>query len=425
MWKNLIRPEDEVYDFYTTDKDLYLYTPENAPNFKILKTSLANPDIKNAEVVVAEDPQRKITGYSITSDGLYYTLSENGIRETLFFLPEAEKKPKEINLPFPAGSARISSKGFKFNDFWVGITGWTSDYQRFRYIPQNNEFKLENLSSVAEYPEYKDLTVEELMIPSHDGAKVPLSLIYNKSIRKTGNNPVFLYGYGAYGSSITPGFSPYLLLWAYEGGIIGIPHVRGGGELGNAWYKAGYKTTKPNTWKDLIACAEYLIKEKYTSAQKIAINSASAGGILIGRAMTERPDLFAVAIPQVGCLNTVRGEESPNGPVNAPEFGTIKDSVECMALIEMDAYLHVKDGEKYPSTLITAGMNDPRVIAWQPAKFAARLEAANKSDKPVLFLVDYEAGHGIGNTKTKDFEELADVFSFALWQTVHPDFQMK
>ena len=269
------------------------------------------------------------------------------------------------------------------------------------------------------------MIVEELMIPSHDGVKVPLSLIYNKGIKKTGNNPVFLIGYGAYGGSITPGFSPNLLLWTYEGGILAIPHVRGGGELGDAWYKSGYKTTKPNTWKDLIACAEYLVKEKYTSPKKIAINSESAGGILIGRAMTERPDLFAVAIPQVGCLNTVRAEESPNGPVNVPEFGTVKDSVECMALIEMDSYLHIKDGDKYPSTLITAGINDPRVIAWQPAKFAARLEAANKSGKPVLFLVDYEAGHGIGNTKTKNFEELADVFSFALWQTGHPDFKIK
>lgn len=234
-----------------------------------------------------------------------------------------------------------------------------------------------------------------------------------------------MIGYGAYGISNTPGFSPYRLLWTNNGGILAIAHVRGGGELGDQWYKAGYKTTKPNTWKDLIACAEYLIKEKYTSPQKIAINGGSAGGILIGRAMTERPDLFAVAIPEVGCLNPLRAEESPNGPVNAPEFGTVKDSVECMALIEMDSYLHVRDGVKYPATLITAGMNDPRVIAWQPGKFAARLEAANASDKPILFLTDFEAGHGIGNTKTKDFEKLADKFSFALWQTGNPGFQIK
>jgi prolyl oligopeptidase len=141
--------------------------------------------------------------------------------------------------------------------------------------------------------------------------------------------------------------------------------------------------------------------------------------------MTERPDLFAAAIPQVGCLNAVRMENSPNGPVNAAEFGTVKDSTECMALLQMDAFLHLKKNEKYPATLITAGMNDPRVIAWQPAKYAARLENSTGSDKPVLLFVDYEAGHGIGNVRSKQIASLTDVLSFALWQTGHPKFQKK
>ncbi len=140
--------------------------------------------------------------------------------------------------------------------------------------------------------------------------------------------------------------------------------------------------------------------------------------------MTERPDLFAAVIPEVGDLNSVRAEESPAGPVNIPEFGTVKDSAECMALIEMDAYLHLQRGVDYPATFITAGMNDPRVIAWGPAKFAARLQAENASNKPILFWVDYEAGHGIGNTKSKNFESLADLLSFAFWQTGHPDYQL-
>ena len=187
---------------------------------------------------------------------------------------------------------------------------------------------------------------------------------------------------------------------------------------------AGYKTTKPNTWKDLIACAEYLIKENYTSSEGIAIFGGSAGGILIDRAITERPDLFAAAIPLVGCMNPLRMENSPNGPVNTPEFGISTDSVECMALIKMDSYLHLKKGDKYPATLITAVMNAPRVIAWQPAKFAAQMQEFNSSSKPILFLTDFAAGHGIGNTKTKQFENYADILSFALWQTGHPDFQM-
>jgi prolyl oligopeptidase len=424
-WKQLFKPEDEVYGFQTTDKDIYVYTPKNAANYKILKISLKNPDLVNAVVIVPEDKHAKLASYGITSDGLYYTLSKNGVEEKLFHLPFGTDKAAELKLPFAAGSISLSNKGPRYSDVWVDISGWTSDYQRYRYLSSGNEFKLENLSAKAAFPEYTDLTVEELMIPSHDGVEIPLSLIYKKNMVKNGGNPVFIYGYGAYGYSMNPFFSPEFLLWTSGGGIFAVAHVRGGSELGNSWYKDGYKTTKPNTWKDLISCAEYLVKEKYTSAQKIAINSASAGGILVGRAMTERPDLFAAAIPQVGCLNPLRAEESPNGPINVPEFGTVKDSLECMALLEMDSYLHIKNGVKYPATLITTGMNDPRVATWQPAKFAARLQAANISEKPVLFWVDYEAGHGIGNTKTKSIESLADVLSFAFWQTGHPDYQVK
>jgi prolyl oligopeptidase len=205
-----------------------------------------------------------------------------------------------------------------------------------------------------------------------------------------------------------------------------IAHVRGGGELGDNWHKGGFKTTKPNTWKDLISCAEYLINNKYTSPAKLGIVGGSAGGILIGRAMTERPDLFAVAVPFVGVMNPIRIEEFSNGPANEVEFGNPKDSTECIALIEMDPYLHLKKGERYPATLVTAGMNDPFVVAWQPAKFAACLQADNASNKPILFWTDYEAGHGmIGMTKSKTSESWADFFSFALWQMGHPDFQVK
>jgi prolyl oligopeptidase len=424
-WRRLFRLEDEVYDFRTSDKDIYVYSPKGAPHFRILIMPLKNPDISKAEVLIPENPNGKITSYGITSDGFYYSIAENGVSVRTFFLPSGEKTAKELSLPFAAGSATITTKGYKFGDIWVNLAGWTSLNQRFRYMPAKDEFMRETLSALAEYPEYDDLKVEELMITSHDGVIVPLSLIYKNNLLKDGTNPVFMNGYGAYGAPMNPSFNTNLLLWTLNGGIVAVAHVRGGGELGEQWYRAGFKTTKPNTWKDLIACAEYLVKENYTSPKKIVINSGSAGGILVGRAMTERPDLFAVAIPEVGAMNTVRLEEEPSGPSNVPEFGTVRDSVEFMALLEMDSYHHISDGVKYPATLVTAGMNDPRVIAWQPAKFAARLQAANASDKPVLFLTDYEAGHGIGDTKTKQFESTADILSFALWQTGHPNFQTK
>lgn len=426
-WKKLFEPEDEVINFFTTDKEIYVYTPKDAPNFKILKMSLLNPDLGTAETVVPEDPHRLLCPFSIfriSSEGLFYDLGENGVKTTLFFLPKGEKTSKEIELPFAAGTLIIDTKGYRFKDVWIKIRGWTSDIQRYRYSTETNEFTIENLSSKPEYPEYADLKVEELMIPSHDGEEVPLSLIYKKNIKKDKKNPVYFYGYGAYGTSINPFYDPNLLLWTNDGGILAIPHVRGGGELGNQWYKGGLKVNKPNTWKDLIACAEYLVSENYTSPKKIAIYSLSAGGILVGRAMTDRPDLFAAAIIDVGVMNPLRYEETPTGPFNVSEFGTVQDSIECMALIEMDSYLNIKDGVKYPATLITAGINDPRVIAWQPAKYAARLQAASASGKPILFRTDFESGHG-SSTKTTEYESLADILSFAFWQTGHLDYQIE
>ncbi|NTW51829.1 MAG: S9 family peptidase [Chlorobiaceae bacterium] len=424
-WKRLIRPEDEVYDFATTKSDIYLYTPKNAPRFKVLKTSLDKPDIAHARTVIAEQPGASLSGYALTSDGIFYTLSINGVKEEFYHLGYGKKSAEKITLPFDAGTIHLGSKGYDKQEVWAIMAGWSHDYRRFRYELKQNRFIDETLSSPAEYPEYADLKVEEVMVPSHDGVMVPLSLIHNRALAKNGSAPVLIYGYGAYGNSMTPFFSPSLLLWTLKGGVLAVAHVRGGGELGDAWHKAGMKTTKPNTWKDLIACAEYLIREGYTSPKHIAINAASAGGILVGRAMTERPDLFAAAMPQVGALNPLRGEESPNGPVNVPEFGTVRVPDECRALIEMDPYLHLQNGVSYPATLVTAGMNDPRVIAWQPGKFAARLQVSTASKKPVLFFTDYKAGHGIGDSKTKQFESLADMLSFGLWNTGHPEFQPK
>ena len=422
-WKPLLRPQDNVHNFSVTEKDLYLYTPEKAPNFKVLKTSLLQPDISNAETVIPENPGAVLTSFGLTSNGIYYTLSKNGVEVEFFRKKFGRKKAEKIKLPFTAGTLNLTSKGFRFPEVWVVISGWGSDYKRYRYDDLSGSFTNETLSSPAEYPEYENLVIKEVMVPSHDGVEVPLSLVYKKGLKKDGGNPVLFYGYGAYGKSLRPFFSPSFLLWTHKGGILAITHVRGGGELGDAWHKAGMKSTKPNTWKDLISSAEYVIDKKYTSPSHIAINSASAGGILVGKAMTERPDLFSAVIPQVGAMNPLRGEETPNGPVNAPEFGTVKDSLECLALIEMDPYLSIQNGVNYPAALVTAGINDPRVIAWQPAKFAARLQAATASAKPVLFYTDFESGHGIGDTKTKQFETLADVLSFAFWQIGHKEFQ--
>jgi prolyl oligopeptidase len=227
-----------------------------------------------------------------------------------------------------------------------------------------------------------------------------------------GSNPTLLRGYGSYGISQSPGFSPTSLAWLERGGILAVAHVRGGGELGQDWHLAGRKKTKPNTWKDFIACAEYLIDKGYTSKEHLAGQGGSAGGILIGRAITERPDLFAAANIAVGDCDMIRVETTTNGVPNIQEFGTVTIEEEFHALLEMSAYHHVEDGVEYPAVLLTHGINDPRVDPWLSAKMCARLQAATASDRPVLFRVDYHAGHGIGSTKKQYHEQYADLLAF-------------
>jgi len=199
--------------------------------------------------------------------------------------------------------------------------------------------------------------------------------------------------------------------------------VRGGGELGEDWHLAGYKATKPNTWRDTIDCAEYLIKQGYTSKAKLGVMGGSAGGITMGRFFTERPDLAAVVIDQVGVSNASRSEFSPNGPGNIPEFGSVTDEAGFKALYEMDAYLHVVDGTKYPSIMLTTGLNDPRVSSWEPTKMTARLQAANGSKNPIILRVETDAGHGIGSTLNQRNLETADTIAFLLWRTGDPRYQ--
>jgi prolyl oligopeptidase len=183
------------------------------------------------------------------------------------------------------------------------------------------------------------------------------------------------------------------------------------------------KLTKPNTWRDAIDCAEYLVAQHWTGRGKIAVQGGSAGGIMVGRFLTERPDLLAVAVSQVGVSNATRAEFSENGPDNVPEFGTVKDPDGFKGLYEMDAFQHVKDGTRYPAVLLTTGANDPRVAPWEAGKMAARLQAASSSKQPVILRVETDAGHGIGSTRKQRDDETADTYAFILWQTGDPRFQ--
>ncbi|PTT75211.1 prolyl oligopeptidase family serine peptidase, partial [Chryseobacterium sp. HMWF001] len=356
-------------------------------------------------------------------DGFVFNASKNGVEAKLYLY--RDQKINLLTLPFTAGDISVATQNEESNDFWITCSGWKNETSRFKYNSLTGKFIPENLAPVIEYPEFKDIVVEEIVVKSHDGLDIPLSLIYNKDIKKNKHNPLLMDAYGAYAFNNSPYFAKTYMLWVLQGGIVAVAHVRGGGEKGEEWYKGGYKSTKPNSWKDLISCTEYLIKENYTSPENIAIWGASAGGITIGRAMTERPDLFKVSIIDAGIVNASRMEFTPNGLNSAKEFGSLSIEPEFKALLEMDAYQHIKNGEKYPATLITSGINDPRVSPWMPTKFAAKLMADNISDNPILLKVDYEGGHGGDIPVAQKYDNLADSFAFALWQLGHPDYQPK
>ncbi len=422
-WKLLFKKEEGILNPIVINNDLYCLSSKNASNFKIIKTSLTNPDFKNAEIIVKENKCESIGDFVITKEGLFYTTTKNGVEAQLYFVG-GNSKAKKIVLPIKAGNIRITSNNKYGSDFWVTISGWLDSKRRFRYNVIKNQFIEDNISSVVSYPEFKDLVVEEIEIPSYDGVKVPVSLIYKKGLKKDKNNYILMDGYGSYGVSKSPSFKPILLSWVTNNGIYVVPHVRGGGEKGDDWHNGGFKANKPNTWKDFIATAEYLIKEKITTNSKIAVLSGSAGGILVGRAVTDRPDLFKVMICYDGMLNPLRIHQAPNGPNNMKELGNPDIKEEFDMLFDIDSYHHIKSGVKYPACLISVGMNDARVAPWMSGKFVAKLQSETASNAPILFAVDFNAGHSIESSNLQLYNDYADEFAFAFWQMGHPKFKL-
>jgi prolyl oligopeptidase len=335
-----------------------------------------------------------------------------------------DDEEKEVKLPMNSGVIRITSKGIGYSDIWITAAGWNSPKVRYAYNAKNEQFTKADLSPNNTISDFEDIVVKEVEVSSHDGVLVPLSLIHKKETGKRQSKPTMILAYGAYGSSMSPFFSASFLNFVNEGGVFAVAHVRGGGEKGDAWHKGGYKLTKPNSWKDFIACTEYLINESYTTKEQTIAIGSSAGGITIGRAVTDRPDLYAVCIASVPSMNVLRYEAEPNGGNNIKEYGSHKDSLKFRALLEMDSYHHIRDGEQYPATLITTGINDFRVAAWNPAKFAAKMQAANSSENPILLSVDFDAGHLSNNGKLKGYTNFANYIAFALWQTGHPDYTL-
>jgi prolyl oligopeptidase len=423
-WKVLCTPADKIVrGLEVIGEDVYAITYKDAKNYKLVATNLKNPDWSNAEVIVPEQPDRTLEYIAHSKDYLLIVHSD-GINNHVSRYNLKTKQLTELKLPF-TGTVGIFCLDTKTNQCVAGITSWTNPYTEFDFNAETGTFSASSFNKPPVYPaKYRDLEVKELEVKGHDGVMIPLSIIYKKGTKLDGSNTCLMDAYGAYGYSATPYFNVMENSLATKGVVIAIPHVRGGSEKGEAWYRAGFKTTKPNTWKDFISCAAYLVEKGYTSASKLAGTGTSAGGVLISRAITERPDLFAAAICNVGCANALRLEFSANGPVNTPEFGTVKDSIEAIALYEMDGMQHVVPGTRYPALISVAGWNDPRVVPWQPGKFAAAVQNASTSGRPVLLKVNYDNGH-FTEDKHVTYANFADQFSFVLWQCGHPDFQLK
>ena len=417
-WKPVCERSDNVLDYAIQDGFIYALTHTNAPKYKVVRTSLKNPDWAHAQTVL---PEAGDSLQSITRSRHYlFAHYTNGIVSRIVKYDFASGKTSDVKLP-ASGTVFINCPDWKGDLCHVAITSWTLPFTRYDYDAKKDTFAKSIFNEDVTYPSFENLVSEEVEIPGHDGTMVPLSIVYNKGIPRDGSNSCILDGYGAYGLSTPPDFSVMHSI-ALRGVVLAFAHPRGGGEKGEGWYKAGYKTTKPNTWKDFIACGEYLVKNGYTRPEKLAGTGTSAGGILISRAITERPDLFRAAICNVGCANSMRMEFTPNGPGNVPEFGTVKDETECRALFEMDGLQHVQQGIKYPAVMGVGGWNDPRVAAWEPGKFVAAVQNASTSGRPVLMKVNYDNGH-FTEEKVVTFSNFASQVTFLLWQTGHPDFQ--
>ncbi|UZO82177.1 prolyl oligopeptidase family serine peptidase [Aquimarina sp. ERC-38] len=424
-WKKIFSHDDKIDQFYVYGKDSIVYsTAKNASKFKICKSSLNSVDATQNDCIIDENPNEVLIDFALQDTTILISTIKNGIESYVYSKSMKDQSPKvNMDLPVKAGSCYIYNKN---NEIYISLNSWTLPRQLYQYDILKKEFDYIDIPQIPFPDAFKHISVEEIEVPSHDGTMVPLTILSKKDKKRDGKNSTLVLAYGSYGTSLRPVYQPAFLTWVLEGGIFAIAHVRGGGEKGEDWHKAGFKNTKPNTWKDANAATEYLITNKYTSKDKTALLATSAGGIMLARAITERPDLYRVALGIVPSINLTRSEFQVNGKNNIKEFGTVKDSVEFKALYEMDGFHHLKEDEEYPAVFFTAGYKDQRVVVWDPAKFMAKLQFYdnNYQERPKIFKVDFESGHGVNNSNTTFYKSVAEMYAFAFWQTGHPDYEL-
>jgi prolyl oligopeptidase len=403
-WVRVAGPDDHVVAYAADADTLYLVTGRGGGYREVVAVPLADPAIGNATVLVPEG-DRVIEAIDLAGDRLLVRELEVG-EARLRSVPVTGGTPREV--PLPAHSALLevaappggSTVRLRLESWFTPPTWHAYDLAAGVTAPAGE---------AAAPPE---LTVHREWATARDGTRVPITLLCRADVDQDGQNPTLLSAYGAYGLIQKPHYRPGRIGWLERGGVYAVAHVRGGGEFGDRWRAAGALLTKENTITDLIDCAEHLITAGWTAPGRIAAEGTSGGGIPSGGALVRRPDLWGAVVMQVPHVNGLHAEFSENGPVNVPEFGTVGTEQGFAALRIIDAYQRVVDGTAYPAVLLTAGMNDTRVVTWQPAKLAARLRAASSSGKPVLLRVERHGGHGIAGTSDQADALLADLFAF-------------
>lgn len=410
-WQSVATFEDEVSGVEIVGDDLYLLANKGTPRGRVLKTPVMAPSLATATVVV---PQGSLVIQDIAraKDGLYLKIMDGGIsrlRRLAF-----DGKVTEVALPFDGTIGSVFAEPDQ-DGVLMNLSGWLTPTGVWSVDPAGTVAD----TGITPRPaiDVSAYETKRAFATAKDGVKIPYTLIYRKGAKRNGTAPTFIQAYGSYGAAAyTPSFAGKSLAFIDAGGVIGYANVRGGGEYGREWHKAGQLENKPNTWRDLIAVCETVITDGWTSPKHLAIGGRSAGGITVGRAMTERPDLFAAVVSGVGWSNPLRYVVEQNGYGEEPEWGAIATESGYRALRSIDSYQAVKDGTKYPAVLLTTGVTDPRVAPFHVAKMTARLQKASTSGKPILLRVDYDAGHGIGSTRTQADRETADTYAFLLWQ---------
>lgn len=389
---------------------LLVLTNAHAPNYRLVSIDPKNPDEKNWHVVLAE--KSEILQSVTTCGGHLYAQYLKDASTRVYEYPYNAKWERKIELP-GIGTAEGFSGEIKDKELFYTYTSFATPPAIYKYDIATGQSSLFRNTKVN--IDVSQFTTEQVFFNSKDGTQVPVFLTYKKGIKRDGNNPVLLYGYGGFNVAITPAFSISNAFFIEQGGIFAVVSLRGGSEYGEKWHKAGMLEKKQNVFDDFISAAEFLIAKKFTNENRIAIRGGSNGGLLVGAAMVQRPDLFKVALPAVGVLDMLRFHKFTVGWGWTVEYGSADSASHFPYLYKYSPYHNLQKGVKYPATLITTADHDDRVVPAHSFKFAARLQEYNETDIPTLIRIDTDAGHGAGKPTNKLIDEATDTWSFVMY----------